>query len=127
MQSSFLPRDYPDWRTGEFDRREDAAYSFGYYLMLHCRDEALATIPTDAPPVVKAAVEKAVDEALHNVCDMLEGFWPLDTGPNHKISLALRVQIHDADDQVIETVEISPCKLDLPIGYWKWAQDREFR
>jgi hypothetical protein len=122
-----LPRDYADWRTGEFKRPEDAAYLFGYYLMLHCREEALATLPDDAPPELKAAVEKAVDVALHNVCDMLEGYWPLDAGPSHKISLALGIQVRDAEQNVVETIEISPCKLDLPIGYWKWAQDREFR
>jgi len=57
--------------------------------MLHCRDEAMATLPEDPSPEVRTAVEKAVDIALHNVCDMLEGFWRLEAGPNHTISLAL--------------------------------------
>lgn len=126
MDNSSLPRDYPNWRANEWDRAEDAAYLFGNYLILHCRDKALATVPPDASPDVKDAVEKAVDTALHNLCDLLEGFWPLEAGPNHRISLALGVQVRDVDDSVVETVEISPCKLDLPIGYWKWAQDREF-
>ena len=121
------PRGYRDWRIGEFDRPEDAAYLFGYYLIRHCRAEALATVPEDASPEMRAAVEKAVDAALHNVCDLLEGFWPLDAGSGNRISLALGVQVHDAEGRVIETVEISPCKLDLPIGYWKWAQERAFR
>src|SRR6202012_5537604 len=99
----------------DFDRAEDAAYMFGYYLTMHCRDEAMATLPPEAKPAVKAAVEKAVDAALHNVCDMLEGFWPLKAGPKHKISLALSVQVRDEQNKVIETQEISPCKLDLPI------------
>ena len=127
MENASLPREYQDWRAGEFDREEDAAYLFGYYLILHCRDEAMATVPADASPDLKAAVEKAVDAALHNVCDMLEGFWPLKAGPHNEISLALRVQVRDEENDVVETVEISPCKLDLPIGYWKWARDREFR
>ena len=88
METALPPRDYPEWRTGQFDRPEDAAYLFGYYLIVHCRDEAMATLPADAPPDVKAAVEKAVDTALHNMCDMLEGFWRLDAGRNHTISLA---------------------------------------
>ena len=87
----------------------------------------METVPPDASPAVKAAVEKAVDTALHNVCDMLEGFWPLEAGTNNRISLAPGVQVRDKENGVIETVEISPCKLDLPIGYWKWAQDRAFR
>jgi hypothetical protein len=122
-----LPREYRNWRSSEVDREEDAAYMFGYYLVLHCRDEALATVPKDATPDLKAAVEKAVDVALHNVCDLLEGFWKLEAGPKKRISLALGVQVRDAENEVIETVEISPCKLDLPIGYWKWAKDRAFR
>jgi hypothetical protein len=127
MADAPLPRDYQNWRTGDFNRAEDAAYAFGYYLIRHCRDEAIATLPGDAAPDMKAAVEKAVDTALHNVCDMLEGFWLLEAGPNNRISLALGVQVLDADNNVVETVEISPCKIDLPIGYWKWAKDREFR
>ena len=58
---------------------------------------------------------------------MLEGFWKLEAGPDHAISLALGVQVRDAQNQVVETQEISPCKLDLPIGYWKWANDRDFQ
>jgi hypothetical protein len=127
METEVSPRNYSQWRTGQFDRSEDAAYLFGYYLIQHCRDEAMATLPVSAPQDVKAAVEKAVDEALHNVCDMLEGFWRLDAGPSHQISLALGVQVRDAQNEVVETQEISPCKLDLPIGYWKWARERQFR
>jgi len=127
METTLPPREYPEWRTGQFDRPEDAAYLFGYYLIMHCRDEAMATLPADASSDVKVAVEKAVDTALHNVCDMLEGFWRLDAGRNHTISLALGIQVRDAQNRIVETQEISPCKLDLPIGYWKWAQEREFR
>lgn len=127
METATPPRNYLDWRTGSFDRAEDAAYLFGYYLIMHCRDEALATLPADASPDVRAAVEKAVDIALHNVCDMLEGFWRLEAGPEHAISLTLGIQARDARNEVLETQEISPCKLDLPIGYWKWAREREFR
>ncbi|HEY7155890.1 MAG TPA: hypothetical protein VH575_18145 [Gemmataceae bacterium] len=127
MDNASLPRDYPNWRTNEGDRAEDAAYLFGYYLILHCRDKALETVPADASPDMKDAIEKAVDTALHNVCDLLEGFWPLEAGAKHRIALALGVEVRDVDNKVVETAEISPCKLDLPIGYWKWAQDREFR
>ena len=127
METASLPREHQDWRTSGPGRAEDAAYLFGYYLILHCRDEAIAKIPANASPDTKAAVEVAVDTALHNVCDLLEGFWPLEAGPKKRIALALGVQVGDEEGDVVETVEISPCKLDLPIGYWKWAQDREFR
>ena len=127
METATPPRDYPEWRGDPFDRAEDAAYLFGYYLVRHCRDEAMATVPPGSSADVRAAVEKAVDTALHNVCDLLEGFWTLSSGPRHTISLALGVQVHDAQDEVVETQQIAPCQLDLPIGYWKWAQEREFR
>lgn len=121
------PRDYPDWRQGMYDRPEDAAYVFGYYLIQHCRDEALAALPPSTSSEARAAAEKAVDGALHNVCALLEGFWPLASGPQHRVSLSLAVQVRNAKNEVIETQEISPNRLDLPIGYWKWAQDRNFR
>ena len=44
---------------------------FGYHRIVHCPDEALATLPRDATPAMKEAVKKAVDLALHNVNDML--------------------------------------------------------
>lgn len=127
MEVKELPRNYPEWRIGQFERPEDAAYLFGYYLIKNCRDEAMATLAADSAPGVKASVEKAVDTALHNVCDMLEGFWRLKAGPEHRIELALSVQVRNEQNEIVETQELSPCKLDLPIGYWKWAQDREFR
>ena len=126
MQIASPPRDYPNWRTGE-DRPEDAAYLFAYHLILNCRNEALATVAPDAPPDVKAAVEKAVDTALHNVCDMLEGFFPLLAGQNHFVDLALGVRVYNANDELIETIVISPNMLNLPVGYWTWVEERRFR
>lgn len=88
MESAAPPRDYPEWRTGPFDRPEDAAYLFGYYLVMHCRDEAMATLPVEASTDVKSAVEKAVDTAPHNVCGNLpavperEGGFPVTSSDN---------------------------------------------
>jgi hypothetical protein len=127
METVVPPRDYPNWRTEKFSRAEDAAYVFGYFLVKHCREEAIATVLEGTSLDMKAKVEKAVDTALHNVCDMLEGFWPLTAGPNHSVSLTLGVQVRDAQNELIETQEISPRKLDLPIGYWNWVQERKFR
>jgi hypothetical protein len=127
MEPQVPPRNYPEWRSGQFNRSEDAAHLFGYYLIMHCRDEAMGTLSPGVAPDVKDVVEKAVDIALHNVCAMLEGFWRLNAGPNHQLSLALAVQVRNVQNQVLETVDISPSRLDLPIGYWKWARDREFR
>ncbi|QDU18899.1 hypothetical protein [Urbifossiella limnaea] len=127
MDPTVPPRDFPDWRTGQFDRPEDAAHTFGYFLIKHCRDEALATVAADASPEARSAVEKAVDTALHNVCDLLEGYWPLESGAAHRVSLVLGVQVRDSQNQIIETQDISPAQLDLPIGYWIWARERTFR
>src|SRR5262245_41452737 len=58
METALPPREFPDWRAGQFDRAEDAAYLFGYYLMLHCREEAMATLPADASPEVKLQLKR---------------------------------------------------------------------
>ena len=127
MSSSRTPRDYENWRHDAYERAEDAAYAFGFHLITHCRDEAMACVPDTANPETVAAAEKAVDVALHNICDMLEGFWQLEAGAKHSIALALGIEVQDENGNTVETLQISPCKLDLPIGYWKWAQDRKFQ
>lgn len=127
MRAKLDPRSYEDWRTDPFKRAEDAAYTFGYHLIQHCRDEAMGTLPAGASSDTRKAVEEAVDTALHNVCDMLEGYWKLEAGPNHAVQLVLGIQVQGPDGKELETQNISPCKLDLPIGYWKWARDREFK
>jgi hypothetical protein len=116
MEAKSIPRPFEEWRVRQADREEDAAYTFGYYLIQHCRDEAMATLPPDASPETKSAVAKAVDEALHNVNDLLEGFWRLSAGANHTVDLALTVNVRDANRDLVERIEISPGKLDLPIG-----------
>lgn len=121
------PRPFDEWRAGPFDRDQDAAYAFGHALITYCRDEALKSISAKVPEAARAAALEAVDLALHNVCDLLEGFWPLEIDSEHRIELALQVRVRNAANQVVEAREISPCKVDLPIGYWKWAGDREFR
>lgn len=121
------PNGYENWREDDSDRAEDAAYVFGYHLITKCKDEAMDTLPEASSDEVKEAVEKAVNTALHNVMDMLEGFWKLEAGQGKSIELILGVRVHDENDAPIETIELSPCKLDLPIGYWKWANDREFK
>lgn len=128
MSVQSMPREYQDWRSDQYDRAEDAAYSFGYHLITKCRDEAIGTIPQGASPETKEQIEKAVDIALHNVMDLLEGFWKLEVGSGTSMELVLKVQIQNENTgENVENIEISPCKLDLPIGYWKWAEEREFR
>ena len=126
MSAADRPRPYPAWRQAAADRAEDAAHTFGYYLMRHCRDEALAKV-RELPTSARSAAETAVDTALHNLCDMLEGFWPLRAGPQHQVELVLGVRVRDAGGDVIETIEVSPAKIDLPIGYWAWARERRFQ
>jgi hypothetical protein len=85
------------------DRAEDAAYTFGYHLIVHSRDEALATLPSNASSKTKAAVVEAVDTALHNVMDMLEGFWRLEAGIKHTVELVLGVRVCDKSLRVNST------------------------
>jgi hypothetical protein len=130
MSDASTPRPYEQWRTGSADRGEDAAHTFGYYLMQYCRAEALKRIQSASVPATaeefRAQVEKAVDTALHNVMDLLEGFWRTEAGSQHTAEFALSVRVMDASRKEVERVDISPSLLDLPIGYWKW-KDGGFR
>ena len=130
MSAASTPRPFEQWRTDKFDRAEDAAYTFGYYLMQHCRAEALKRVQSASVPATReefrAQVEVAVDVALHNAMDLLEGFWRTEAGPQHTAEFALSVCVMDASQKEVERVDISPCLLDLPIGYWKW-KDGGFR
>jgi hypothetical protein len=121
------PIPYEKWRKEQIDRAEDAASNFGYYLMAHCRAEALKKASAHAPPSTKAELEEivteAVDIALHNVADLLEGFWVTHAGPKHRTEFALAVRVTDEEGQIIERIDVSPCLIDLPIGYWNWKED----
>jgi hypothetical protein len=124
MNASSTPKPYEQWRTTPFDRAEDAAYTFGYHLMQHCRTEALKAGESAAVPAsteeFQTHVAAAVDLALHNMMDLLEGFWRTQAGSNYRVEYALSVCVKDADGKAVERIDISPCLLDLPIGYWKW-------
>ncbi|HEX2999449.1 MAG TPA: hypothetical protein VHR86_04345, partial [Armatimonadota bacterium] len=58
--------------------------------------------------------------------DLLEGFWPTQAGPNHRVAYALSACVSDMSRKPIERIDISPSLVDLPIGYWKF-KDGEFR
>jgi hypothetical protein len=124
------PRPFEDWRTDKFGRAEDAAYTFGYHVMQHCREEALKQVAAvDVPRSTeefREQVAAAVDTALHNVMDVLEGFFVTQAGPNHRVAYTLTVDISDMDRLPVDHVDVSPSLVDLPIGYWKW-KDGEFR
>jgi hypothetical protein len=130
MNDKSTPRPYEQWRTNAADREEDAAQTFGYYLMQHCRAEALKQVQSTPVLVTRKQfqkqVEAAVDRALHNVMDLLEGYWPLEAGPNHRAAFALSVCVSDMSRKPVERIDVSPCRIDLPIGYWKWKSG-EFR
>ncbi len=121
MPNVTKPRLHSTWRKVPADREEDAATLFGYYLIKHCREEALARIAS-ASVVSRAQAVEAVDTALHNVMDLLEGFWPLDAGDGQQLELALHIQV-TRDGEIAEDVQVSPSQIDLPIGYWAWVDD----
>ena len=120
-------REYNEWRTSDFERSEDAAYSIGYYFVKYCKDEVIEKIKKDNKKVDLKLLEDAIDNTLHNVMDMFEGFWKLEIGNGKCIELELKVNVKNNDHSNIESISISPGKLDLPIGFWKWCRDREFK
>ena len=123
FEENFRP--LTEWRKDKHDRTEDAAFAFGYYLIKYCRTRALEDIPENTPPETQAIIEKAIDTALHNSMDLLEGYWKLPVDENLHAEFALTVNIFDDDNTVVESHDISPSKLDLPIGYWAW-KDGDF-
>jgi hypothetical protein len=130
MTDTTQPKSYEDWGTDRSERKYDAAYTFGYHVMQHCRSEALKEVATAGLPAtveeLQDQVAKAVDTALHNVMDLLEGFWPTKAGPNYGVHYALAVCVTDESREEVERIFISPCLMDLPIGYWAW-KDGQFR
>jgi len=127
MEDVTKPRPFSEWRTDKFDRDEDAAYTFGSHLIRYCRDEVMQNLPDGITAAEKEKIKEAIHQSLHNVMEMLEGFWRLDSGEGHSVDYALQVVVKDNLQNEIERTEISPCKQDLPIGFWKWAEDGEFR
>jgi hypothetical protein len=121
MPTIKAPRLHDQWRKVAADREEDAASLFGYYLIKHCREEALAKLKS-ARVVSRADVVDAVDTALHNLMDLLEGFWRLDAGGGKQLELALHVLV-TKQGQTAEDVQVSPSQIDLPIGYWAWVEN----
>ena len=126
MDDKSLPREYNDWRTDLWGRKEDAAYTFGYHLIKHCRNEAIESLPNDMTNENREKAIEAINTALHNVMDMIEGFWKLESGENHSIEYIIQVLIKDKSNTEIEKIDIAS-GLDLPIGFWKWTNDGEFR
>jgi hypothetical protein len=124
MSNTIKPRLHNAWRTGAADREEDAANLFGYYLIKHCREKALAKLASSSSMVPHSLAVEALDTALHNVMDLLEGFWPLDAGDGKQLELALHIQV-TKDGKVAEDVQVSPSQIDLPIGYWAWVDNYE--
>jgi len=127
MENLNTPRPFNEWRLDKFDRAEDAAYTFGNHIIKYCRDEVINNMPKETSDVEKENVKAAIHNSLHNVMDLLEGYWPLKAGEDYSVEYILQVVIKDKDRNELEKIEISPSKLDLPIGFWKWADDGEFR
>lgn len=119
------PKPYSDWRSDVDSRAEDAAYWFGYYLMRHSREEGIDTLPDNTDLKQYANVTKAVDTALHNALDLLEGFYRMPIGDGVSARLRLVMDVVDDDGTLVESHQLAP-GLDLPIGFWKFA-DGDFR
>ncbi|MFA6046988.1 MAG: hypothetical protein WC718_18545 [Phycisphaerales bacterium] len=130
MSSEHFPRPYPEWRTGPADHQEDAAHTFGFHIMHHCFEETMEksrelSLPR-TPEEFQVAAATIAETALFNVMELLEGFWPLRSGTEHCVEYVLSVAVKRLDGTLVERIDISPVKVDLPIGYWLW-RGGEFR
>ena len=127
MENSKQPREFKEWRSNSFDRTEDASYTFGNHLIKYCRDEVIYNLPIETSENEKEKITIAIHEALYNVMDLFEGFWKLNSGDDYSVEYILQVLVKDKNQKEVEKIDISPAKLDLPIGFWKWAEEGEFR
>ena len=93
-------------------------------LIQHCRQTALQTAGFGASAEARGAGEDAVDLALHGVMHLLEGYWKLPAGDGFSLQLELRVNVFRGLEKV-ESVALSPGRLDLPVGYWTWVEEVE--
>ncbi len=127
MTDNSTPRQYPEWQKDLYDRQDDAASMFGFHLIKHCRTEAVNALPKDLNTEQNEKAIHAIDIALHNVMNMLEGFWVLESGDKHRVEYNLNVVVNDLDQNELEKISIAPEGMSLPIAYWKWALENEFR
>lgn len=126
-EETSIPLPYEEWGEKPLARHYAAAYIFGFDLMRRCREQALIAVknmPPGSDPMQIA--EQAIDTELFNVVDLLDGFWPMDAGPNHRAEYILTLCVNGADGQPIEKIEINTAGLDLAMGYWRW-RDGIFR
>ncbi len=73
MIDSATPRPYEQWRKVPPDRAEDAAYTFAYNLMQHCRSEALkasdsATLPKTRRSWTSESPKRLIPRFLEGYC-----------------------------------------------------------
>ncbi len=125
MQDNKKPREFENWRTYIWDRKEDAANTFGYHLTQLCRNKAIENLPVNMTNVDKEKAIESIDIALHNIMDLLEGFWKLESGNKYSIEYLLQVVVKDKHNLELERLAINP-GLDLPIGFWKWVKEDNF-
>jgi hypothetical protein len=116
------PRFHDKWRADRADREEDAASLFGYYLIKHCREEAISKISLPSGSDEYRAAVAAVETALFNVMDLLGGYFgPLDAGNGKRLQPFLHIQIERAEE-IVEDLRVSPT-VDYAMGYWAWVDD----
>jgi hypothetical protein len=123
MESNLQPREYEEWREDIWSRKEDAANTFGLHLMKYCREQAIENLSKEINKETRENAIESIDIALHNVMDLIEGFWKLESGQDHFVEYQLNVKIKDKNHSEIEKISIAP-GLDLPIGFWNWVNGK---
>ena len=120
MSNVSEPRYHDEWRSSRLDREEDAASLFGYYLIKHCREDAISKIPYSSGTREHAAAVAAVEHALFGVMELLGGYRPLSAGNGKRLQLSLHVRI-EKGEELVEDIPVPP-DVDFYIGYWAWVE-----
>ena len=60
MECNAKPRQFNEWRNNQFDRAEDAAYTFGNHLIKYCRDQVMEELPAETSEKERAKIKAAI-------------------------------------------------------------------
>ena len=120
-QQSYPIRPYMEWFQEEHLRWINAGNTFGAHLLQHVRNNAVLQIAAETAADVEQA-KRAVDATLRTLMDLLDGYYRPTIDKSHWAKYVLLVRIRNANNDIIETVELAPDGDGLAMGYAGWER-----